>query len=414
MNRSDEQLSRLAAEHPCFSVEGAGACARMHLAVAPRCNIQCNYCNRRYDCPNESRPGVASSLLSPEEALERVRFVSARLPQLKVVGVAGPGDPLASAERTLRTLNLVRREFPRLQLCLSTNGLDLPVLTPHLSELKVRHVTITINAVDPDVGARVYSWVRRGNRIFRGREGAGILIESQLAGLSKLRSQGTLVKVNMVMVPGINDHHLPEVARKVTGLGAFIVNVMPLIPIEGTPFAVIAPPAEQDVDRVRTSCGADVRQMRHCQRCRADAVGFLNRSEPGFLDNHPADCAQSRSKTVRVAVASRDGRVVNLHFGHAREFHIFEVGLQYCRPVEIRRTDRYCRGSEECDDAETKLAETIEMLKDCRYLFCSRIGESPARRLLASGIEPVTAYDYIEEAVRSVVRVESDMVAATS
>ena len=25
----------------------------MHVAVAPACNIQCNYCNRKYDCANE-------------------------------------------------------------------------------------------------------------------------------------------------------------------------------------------------------------------------------------------------------------------------------------------------------------------------------------------------------------------------
>ena len=36
--------------HPCYSEEAHHHYARMHVAVAPACNIQCNYCNRKYDC----------------------------------------------------------------------------------------------------------------------------------------------------------------------------------------------------------------------------------------------------------------------------------------------------------------------------------------------------------------------------
>ena len=65
--------------------------ARMHVAVAPACNIQCNYCNRKYDCANESRPGVVSELLSPEEAAQKVLVVAGKIPQMTVLGIAGPG-----------------------------------------------------------------------------------------------------------------------------------------------------------------------------------------------------------------------------------------------------------------------------------------------------------------------------------
>src|SRR6266567_4842298 len=49
--------------HPCYSEEAHHHYARMHVAVAPACNIQCNYCNRKYDYANESRPGVVSEKL---------------------------------------------------------------------------------------------------------------------------------------------------------------------------------------------------------------------------------------------------------------------------------------------------------------------------------------------------------------
>ena len=36
--------------HPCYSEGAHHHYARIHVAVAPACNIQCNYCNRKYDC----------------------------------------------------------------------------------------------------------------------------------------------------------------------------------------------------------------------------------------------------------------------------------------------------------------------------------------------------------------------------
>ncbi|MFD1692374.1 hypothetical protein ACFSHR_15165 [Azotobacter chroococcum] len=65
----------------------------MHVAVAPACNIQCHYCNRKYDCANESRPGVVSEVLTPEQAVKKVKAVAATIPQMTVLGIAGPGDP---------------------------------------------------------------------------------------------------------------------------------------------------------------------------------------------------------------------------------------------------------------------------------------------------------------------------------
>ena len=78
--------------HPCFSLAAHNKFARIHLPVAPLCNIGCKYCIRALN-KVENRPGVASAIVSPEEALERVKAAKARLP-LTVVGIAGPGDAL--------------------------------------------------------------------------------------------------------------------------------------------------------------------------------------------------------------------------------------------------------------------------------------------------------------------------------
>lgn len=42
--------------HPCFGGKRHQN-GRIHLGVAPRCNIKCGYCTRRHDCVNESRRG---------------------------------------------------------------------------------------------------------------------------------------------------------------------------------------------------------------------------------------------------------------------------------------------------------------------------------------------------------------------
>src|SRR5660397_91421 len=109
--------------HPCFSKDAHMKYARMHLPVAPKCNILCNYCKREFDCVNESRPGVTSHLLSPTEASDLVDSVLRKMDNLAVVGIAGPGDPLANPEKTFSTFRLIKRKHPDLKLCLSTNGL---------------------------------------------------------------------------------------------------------------------------------------------------------------------------------------------------------------------------------------------------------------------------------------------------
>ena len=100
-------------QHPCFNSDVRHRTGRIHLPVAPQCNIQCNYCDRKFDCANESRPGVTSSVLTPQHAIAYLDRAIAKTPYLKVVGIAGPGDPFANPEETLETLRLVRDKYQR-------------------------------------------------------------------------------------------------------------------------------------------------------------------------------------------------------------------------------------------------------------------------------------------------------------
>jgi nitrogen fixation protein NifB len=272
----ETEVSRL---HPCFSHAARLTHARVHLPVASRCNMQCGYCNRKYDCVNESRPGVTCMVMSPREAVSYLDEINTKTRNFSVVGIAGPGDPFANADETIETLRLVRNRYPDILLCLATNGLNLLPYVAVLAKLGVSHVSITINAVDPEIGAKIYSWISYGNRRLEGIEAAALLWERQKLSIPALRSHGMVIKVNSILIPGINDQHIPEVAENVSGLGANLFNVMPIYPVLETPFASIAEPGPGLIAKVRSRAGGYLPQMTHCTRCRADAVGLLG--EPG-------------------------------------------------------------------------------------------------------------------------------------
>jgi len=243
--------------------------------VAPACNIACGYCDRTGDCPNECRPGLASRVLSPAQALEALARALARDPRIRVAGVAGPGDPMATPETTIETFALARARHPELIGCLSTNGLGLPEHVDALARAGVSHVTVTINAVDPDLGARITDAVRWEDRALRGREGATLLLERQRLAVAACKARGLTVKVNTVLLPGINEAHVEAIAREAAALGADRMNVIGLIPVAGTRLGHLPAPCAGMLAALRGRAARHLPQMRHCARCRADASGLL-------------------------------------------------------------------------------------------------------------------------------------------
>jgi len=409
-----EQLEAMLETHPCYNECAHRKFARMHLPIAPRCNIQCNYCNRKYDCSNESRPGVTSEVLTPEEAVEKIRYVRTKVPYLSVIGIAGPGDPLAN-EETFRTLELVRAEFPDLTLCLSTNGLNLPQNVERLKDLGVRFITVTLNAIDPKVGARMYDFVIWEDKALRGEEAAAVLIRNQLDGIKKAADAGMLVKVNSVMVPGVNADHLPAVAKKAKELGAYIVNILPLIPVPGTKFEGMRAPTSKERKELQDLCEVDIRQMRHCRQCRADAIGLLGEDRSAEFAHFT--CAGRAKGEVaegeglelegntkyRIAVASSDGRTVDQHFGHAERFRTYIVEGGSIAEGETLDVTEQMEIPLFGPGHRTKLETTVERLKGVDAVITTKYGEPAVELLRENGIIPVEDHGAIEEALRRAV-----------
>ncbi|MDO9082108.1 MAG: hypothetical protein Q7U56_02365, partial [Humidesulfovibrio sp.] len=101
------------AGHPCFAANARAQAGRIHLPVAAKHTIR-----RRFGEPET--PGRA---LSPKDVTQWLDRVLAGGPQISMVGITGPGEPLAEPGTAFETLRAVREKHPDLALTLTTNGL---------------------------------------------------------------------------------------------------------------------------------------------------------------------------------------------------------------------------------------------------------------------------------------------------
>jgi len=195
---------------------------------------------------------------------------------------------------------------------------------------------------------------------------------------------------------------------------------------------------------LQDSCSGDMNMMRHCRQCRADAVGLLgeDRGDEFTMDKieameidyqaamekrkviHEAIAEEMHSKRtakaeaalefaaeeklttrpVLMAVATSGQGLINMHFGHAKEFLIYEASPEGVRFISHRKTDQYCSGDSSCGDAETALQRTIRSLEGCEAVLCSKVGYEPWEMLEQAGIAPngEHAMEPIEQAVMAV------------
>lgn len=382
--------------HPCFSKDARHRTGRIHLPVAPKCNIQCNYCNRDFSCVNESRPGVSGTILTPRQAADYLDEVLERVPNIAVVGIAGPGDPFANPQETLETLLLVRMRHPEMMLCVATNGLSVAGYADELADLAVSHVTVTVNAVDPAVGEKIYAWARKDRKVYQKAEAARVIIGSQQEAVRRLKEKGITVKINSVVIPGINDGHIVEVAKVMAALGADIGNAIPMYHVAGTPFADLAPLPKDRIGMLRKQAEAYLPQMSHCARCRADAAGLIGEAQNGEIMDLLQQAAHPPVSLNRpyAAVASMEGIFVNQHLGEASGLWIFAL-------ENGRATLRDRRPAPPPGGGEDRWEEMARLLQDCHTVLVSGIGPYPTAILERSGIRVTVMEGLAKEGVEA-------------
>ncbi|GAB2191260.1 hypothetical protein MAH1_28680 [Sessilibacter sp. MAH1] len=101
---------------------------------------------------------------------------------------------------------------------------------------------------------------------------------------------------------------------------------------------------------------------------------------------------------MKVAVASKDGISINLHFGHAKNFIIYDITDGQLQQIDNREVDHYCHGQHGDQSAMQKILHTI---KDCQAVFVAKVGDGPAEKLANIGVTAVDnyAYEAVEESL---------------
>ena len=262
--------------HPCYSGDAHVKYGRIHLPVSPLCNIQCKFCKRGIN-KIDNVPGCACRVLKPEEAVEILDKALDLCPEIRVAGVAGPGDTLAT-DHALDTFDLIKVSHPELLRCLSTNGLLLRDKIERIKSAEINSVTVTINSITPEILNEINEFVLYKGEVLTGVAAQEFLIDAQLEGIRLLSEQtDAAVKINTVLIPGLNDFEIGNIARTASQAGAVIHNLIPLIPQQGMSDRTRPNCEELNAARLQAAPYLDV--FRHCQHCRADAAGVMGKNQ---------------------------------------------------------------------------------------------------------------------------------------
>ncbi|GEM_PF-203101 len=449
------------ASHPCFAVGARAHAGRIHLPVAVKSNLR-----RRFGEPETPgralAPGDvlqwldrvlagglgdaearACALVAAKDAAQDAAVGAAGDAagnaavadagcgtQISMVGITGPGEPLAEPGPTLETLRLVREKHPELALTLATNGLMAAQHAATLAELGLSHVTVLVDAVDPGIVEQLYAWIRPGTRTLPLPEAARLLVDEQARAIRAFREAGLFVKVNMTVIAGINEEHVADVASVVATLGADMLALAPFQPAcpgsncdpangdlaDGEPDQPKAPDAAR-MDELRTLASRYIPLMPAFDSCGQAIVGLGN---VGLEQAAPEVCLVSAlpgpsGARVNVAVASASGLDVDLHLGQAIRFLIFGpresdglpslLGMRNApEPTTVSATGASGGATGGSTGGSTgggnaRWEALAETLHDCFAILAASAGAPPREFLATKGITVLTGEAEIQGAV---------------
>ncbi|MFW9851014.1 MAG: radical SAM protein [Candidatus Thorarchaeota archaeon] len=257
--------------HPCWTNERSNLWERIHLPVATKCNVQCNFCTNQTSSCFSIGPGTCKKSMTPEDAMNALHHEMKKSDNLRIVAISGPGEPLYNKE-TFATLENVRKFYPDMKFCLSTNGILLGKSVEYLVGLEVATVSVSMSAILPNTVNKIYSWgIIEGNRIDDDRIG-NLIPKLQLEGIEAASDAGIDIKVNTILIPDLNDDEILDLSMKIKQAGASLQNIVPLFP-RGL-MRNMGSPSFLKLNKLREAARRYIPQFTHCKQCRSDVVGI--------------------------------------------------------------------------------------------------------------------------------------------
>lgn len=264
--------------HPCFESNSCGY--RFHLPIAPKCNTKCNFCKRGIS-KEDDRPGVASEVLDTKEIENYMEKNINLYPECKIVGIAGPGDPLSNADALFAAHKLLDEKYPDFQKCMCTNGFYLAKYKEEFVQSKLNYVTLTVNSRKPETLAQIYDFLEFEGKVYTGIEMGELILRLQDEALKIIADLTNIkFKINIVVIPGINDDELEDLICYLKDFRVHIFNLLPLLSVRGTKFENIGTLSRNDLKVIKGKLKKmfpDVMFKDNCQQCRADACGLIKK-----------------------------------------------------------------------------------------------------------------------------------------
>ncbi|WNI32747.1 GTP 3',8-cyclase MoaA [Streptomyces sp. ITFR-6] len=161
----------------------------LRVSLTDRCNLRCTYC-----MPEEGLQWLAKpDLLSDDEI---VRLVRIAVTQLGITEVRFTGGEPLLRPGLVSIVEQCAALEPRPKMSITTNGIGLKRTATALKSAGLDRVNVSLDTLRPDV----FKTLTRRDRH-----------HDVLAGLEAAREAGlTPVKVNTVLMPGLNDDEAPE------------------------------------------------------------------------------------------------------------------------------------------------------------------------------------------------------------
>ena len=162
----------------------------LRLSITDRCNMRCRYCMPAHGVEKVTHDDVLSY-----EELYRISqaAVATGIEKIRVTG----GEPLVR-KGVVPFLERLSRIDGLKQLVLTTNGLMLDEMAYDLKQAGVKHLNVSLDSLN----ANTFAEVTRGANLVK-----------VLAGLAAAERVGLPVKLNMVVMRGINDHEIGRFAE---------------------------------------------------------------------------------------------------------------------------------------------------------------------------------------------------------
>ncbi len=167
---------------------------KLRLSVTDRCNLRCTYC-----MPVDAAFMPPQSYLTPAEYATIVaELVELGVESVRLTG----GEPLLRAEFAEIVAALAAVGVP--ELSLTTNGIRLVPFLPLLAQYGVRRLNISLDSLDP----QTFAAISHGHHLATVKKAVATAVQ-----------QGFQVKLNMVVMGGVNDHELVPMVEYAKGLG---------------------------------------------------------------------------------------------------------------------------------------------------------------------------------------------------